>query len=203
MTGKIPDGLRFSTSKDRTWRGNGFGTDSAVWFAEFKGVRVGEWHRPASGLPTVTVGGLRHLAIHHQEWRTAVIEYVNELIQLKGTVTDDPTTGLPIFVDPPAHNDRPDSNYVANPLRVFRPDDPKNPARIDLIALANVILQCESRQKVEISLASSLRADLVRIEARMTRLESTIGSLPSGKLARILSAVDEILNDEDEEEYRD
>lgn len=107
-----------------------------------------------------------------------------------------------IFVDPPGSHDRP-IDYVANPLRVDRPATPGNPARIDLIALANNIIARERDCNRLSELVAGLMSDILDMRARLDQLEK---GRATGKLGRIVSAVSEILTepddfDEDDREF--
>lgn len=102
-----------------------------------------------------------------------------------------------IFVDPPGTNDRP-VDYVANPLRVYRPSDPTNPARIDLVALANSIVARETECRQLREMVTNLISDAVAMRARIERLEA---ERVSGKLGRIVAVVSEILQEDEDDEY--
>lgn len=103
-----------------------------------------------------------------------------------------------IFVPDPADAERP-VDYVANPLRVQLPGqtgmtgDRRKFARLDLIALANSIVARETDSAQLREIVTSLRADLIRLNDRLERIERGPGQ---GKLARMLKALADI-----EDEY--
>lgn len=107
----------------------------------------------------------------------------------------------PIFVDPPGTHDRP-VDYVANPLRVDRLATPGNPARIDLIALANNIVARETECRQLRAMLTAMAEDQRDMRVRLDRLEA---ERVSGKLGRIVKAATEILTEpdhrDDDDEY--
>lgn len=88
-----------------------------------------------------------------------------------------------IFADPA--KDRPvPVGYLTSVVTVHREATPNDPAHLDLVALANVIVKCEG-QITELALAlnaeqgavSELQTKIRRLEARDARLMELISSL--------------------------
>lgn len=100
-----------------------------------------------------------------------------------------------IFVDPPGSDDQP-VYYVGNPVRVDRPGDPGNPARLDLVALANAIVARETECRQLRETVRHLTDDARDMRARLDRLEAEW--IP-GKLGRIVAVVSEILQEDDDD----
>lgn len=106
-----------------------------------------------------------------------------------------------IFPETPEDQERP-VDYVANPLRVQRG---QSYVRIDLVALANNIVQREIE-------AQTLRGSLQSAHTRITALESQVQRLTSGQgeekqvidtMRRAIRALNEVLNESDDDDDDD
>jgi hypothetical protein len=100
----------------------------------------------------------------------------------------------PIFVEPPEDAERP-VYRLGNPVRVDRPGDPQNPARLDLVALANAIVARETECRQLRDTVRHLTDDARDMRTRIERLEA---ELVHGKLGRIVSVVSDILAEDDD-----
>jgi hypothetical protein len=116
----------------------------------------------------------------------------------------------PIFPDQNEPEERP-TDYIANPVRVQLPKydaraEGRRWTQMDLVALANNIL---ARETECASLRQKLGETLIKLSALERRMDtldvlvkSSRTSSPGGKLGRILTAIEKILSeDDDEDEY--
>jgi len=116
----------------------------------------------------------------------------------------------PIFPDQNEPEERP-TDYIANPVRVQLPKydaraEGRRWTQMDLVALANNILARETE-------CAELRREVRGIAIKLSGLQSKVDSIealvkssrtssPGGKLGRILTAIEKILSeDDDEDEY--
>lgn len=123
----------------------------------------------------------------------------------------------PIFRDQNEPEEKP-TDYIANPVRVqlSKSEGGRHWTRMDLVALANNILE---RERAQAEMYKEVRALSIRLSGVNSQLEAlsntveslnarlayaTTGTLPlSGKLRRMLSAIEEIANEEPDEDDDD
>jgi hypothetical protein len=113
----------------------------------------------------------------------------------------------PIFKDQSEPEEKA-TDYIANPVRVQLPNsagqaDPRRWTQMDLVALANNILdrerECADLRKMVRGLSMQLSDTKRQLDALAARIDTPY----SGKLARILSAIEKIANEEDDDNDED
>lgn len=112
----------------------------------------------------------------------------------------------PIFPDQNEPGEKP-TDYIANPVRVQLPKydaraEGRRWTQMDLVALANNIL---ARETECIELRKQVRGLSIQVSGLKTQLDSLQSVVSnadgrySGKLGRILSAIEKILNEDDDD----
>lgn len=117
----------------------------------------------------------------------------------------------PIFRDQNEPEEKP-TDYIANPVRVQLPKydaraEGRRWTQMDLVALANNIL---ARETECAELRRQVRELTIRFSGLTTKVEALSGVLESarpfpasGKLGRILAAIEKIANEDDDEDDYD
>lgn len=115
----------------------------------------------------------------------------------------------PIFPDQNEPEETP-VNYIANPVRVQLPKydaraEGRRWTQMDLVALANNILareqECAELRKMVHAQAIQLHGVTRTLEELQSVVNSIDASRYGGKLGRILTAIEKILSDDDDDLY--